>query len=86
MGYAYFDWNVSSGDATPGYQSASKIANNVLSQAQGANKICVLMHDGTGKQTTAQALPTIIEGLQKQGFSFAVLTPEVEGFKHGVNN
>lgn len=85
MGYAYFDWNVSSGDAAGGYQSPQKIAGNVLSQAN-ADKICVLMHDGYGKQTTADALPAIIEGLQKKGYSFDVLTPEVSGFKHGVNN
>lgn len=86
MGYAYFDWNVDSGDAEGGYQSASKIASNVLNRSKGMNKICVLMHDGADKQTTAQALPAIIEGLQKQGYSFEVLTTDVTGFKHGINN
>jgi len=86
MGYAYFDWNVSSGDAAGGVQSAATIANNVLRRAKGQDKICVLMHDGGGKRTTAQALPTIIEGLKKQGYSFAVLTPQVEGFKQKANN
>ncbi len=86
MGYAYFDWNVSSGDAAGGVQSASTIANNVISRARGQNKICVLMHDGYGKRTTSQALPAIIEGLQKQGYSFEVLTPQVEGFKQRPNN
>lgn len=86
MGYAYFDWNVDSGDADGGYQSASTIASNVLNRAKGLDRICVLMHDGYGKQTTADALPAIIEGLQKQGYSFEVLTTEVTGFKHGINN
>ena len=86
MGYAYFDWNVSSGDAAGGVQSAYTIANNVLTRAKGQNKICVLMHDGAGKRTTAQALPAIIEGLKKQGYSFAVLTPQVQGFKQKANN
>ncbi len=86
MGYAYFDWNVSSGDAEGGYQSASKIASNVLNRSKGMDKICVLMHDGYGKKTTAQALPAIIEGLQKRGYSFEVLTTDVTGFKHGINN
>ena len=86
MGYAYFDWNVSSGDAAGGVQSAATIKNNVLTRARGQNKICVLMHDGGGKKTTAQALPGIIEGLRQQGYSFAALTPEVEGFKQRANN
>lgn len=86
MGYAYFDWNISSGDASGGVQSASTIASNVIKGAKGKDRICVLMHDGYGKKTTAQALPAIITGLQKQGFSFEVLTTDVEGFKHKPNN
>lgn len=85
MGYAYFDWNISSGDAGGAYTAAA-IRNNVLNGAKGKNSICVLMHDGGGKNATAQALPGIIEGLQKQGFTFKVLTTDVKGFKHGVNN
>ncbi len=85
MGYAYFDWNVSSGDAG-GANTAAAIRNNVLNGAKGKSSICVLMHDGGGKNATAAALPGIIEGLQKQGFTFEVLTPEVKGFKHGINN
>lgn len=85
MGYAYFDWNVDSNDAG-GARTATAIKNNVLNGAKGKNTICVLMHDGAGKNATAQALPGIIEGLQKQGFTFKVLTTEVPGFKHRVNN
>lgn len=86
MGYAYFDWNVDSGDADGGRQSASRITSNVLTRAKGLDKICVLMHDGADKATTAAALPAIIEGLKKQGYSFEVLTTDVTGFKHGINN
>ncbi len=86
MGYAYFDWNVASGDAAGNNVSADKIVNNVLNGAKGKDKVCVLMHDGAGKATTAAALPRIIEGLTLQGFSFDVLTPQVSGFKHSTNN
>ncbi len=85
MGYAYFDWNVDSNDAG-GARTAAAIRNNVLNGAKGKSRICVLMHDGAGKNATAAALPGIIEGLKKQGFTFAVLTTDVTGFKHGVNN
>lgn len=85
MGYAYFDWNVSSEDAG-GARTATAIKNNVLNGAKGKNSICVLMHDAGDKKATAAALPGIIEGLQQQGFTFKVLTTDVKGFKHGVNN
>ncbi len=85
MGYAYFDWNVDSNDAG-GARTAAAIKNNVLNGAKGKSNICVLMHDGGGKNATAAALPGIIEGLQKQGFTFKVLNTDVKGFKHGVNN
>lgn len=86
MGYAYFDWNVASGDASGNNIPAATITRNVLNGAKGKSKICVLMHDGAGKATTAAALPDIIVGLKAQGFSFEVLTTGVSGFKHGVNN
>ena len=85
MGYTYFDWNVDSSDAS-GTLSASKIANNVLQGAKNKNSICVLMHDAAAKHTTVEALPAIIEGLAKQGFSFAALTKDSYGFHHQVNN
>lgn len=85
-GYSYFDWNVSSGDANASLVSYTKITNYVLSGAKGKNSICVLMHDASGKTTTVQALPGIIEGLTAQGYSFAALTPETFGYHHSVNN
>ncbi len=85
MGYTYFDWNVDSCDAG-GARTAAAIKNNVLNGAKGKSNICVLMHDGGGKNATAAALPGIIEGLKAQGFTFKVLTTDVKGFKHGINN
>ncbi len=85
MGYAYFDWNVSSEDAG-GARTAAAIRNNVLNGAKGKSSVCVLMHDAGDKRATAAALPGIIEGLKAQGFTFKVLTTDVQGFKHRVNN
>lgn len=85
-GYTYFDWNVSSEDASASKVSASKITSAVLQGARNKNSICVLMHDAAGKTTTVDALPAIIEGLIVQGFSFAPLTTESHGYHHGINN
>lgn len=85
-GYAYFDWNVDSGDASGNRVPASRITRNVLNQAKNKNSICVLMHDTAAKSTTVEALPKIIEGLKKQGYKFEVLTEETYGYHYKVNN
>ncbi len=85
-GYAYFDWNVSSGDASGDNVPASTLVNNVLNAAKGKNSLCVLMHDSAAKKTTAQALPEIMEGLSKMGFRFEALTPSCAGYHHPIAN
>lgn len=85
-GYAYFDWNVDSGDASGINVPASRIKNNVLKQAKNKNSICVLMHDTGAKGTTVKALPGILDGLKKQGYTFEVLTEETYGYHYKVNN
>lgn len=86
-GYSYFDWNISSGDADAVTPSYTYIRNNVLNNAKNKNSICVLMHDAAAKTTTVQALPEIIEGLTKMGFTFEALTPETYGYHHqNLNN
>lgn len=85
-GYYYYDWNVSSEDATANTVSSTKIVNSVLKGAEGKNSICVLMHDSAAKTTTADALPRIIEGLSERGFTFEALTADSPGFRHGITN
>jgi peptidoglycan/xylan/chitin deacetylase (PgdA/CDA1 family) len=57
----YFDWNVSSQDATSSYKSAQQIADNVLSNMNKFNNSVVLFHDASNKDSTVEALPIIIE-------------------------
>ncbi len=59
----YFDWNVSSGDASRAHKSANQIAANVLDNIDKYNNAVVLMHDAAGKGSTVDALPIIIEKL-----------------------
>ncbi len=86
LGYSYYDWNVSSGDAAGGSVPSARIVSNVLGGARGKKSICVLMHDTGAKGTTVQALPQIIEGLHAQGFRFAALDASVYGFHQRVIN
>lgn len=84
-GYYYFDWNVDSTDASGSNVSYTKIKNSVLSSSANKNSICVLMHDTDAKNSTVTALPKIIEGLKKQGYTqFKGLSKDSPGFRHGV--
>ncbi|HCH27983.1 MAG TPA: hypothetical protein DEW35_00595 [Ruminococcaceae bacterium] len=88
MGYTYFDWNVSSGDAERDGVPKDQIINNVLNSGPVARGegICVLMHDTNAKVTTAEALEGIITGLKARGYTFEALSPGNFGFHHNVNN
>lgn len=57
----YFDWNVSSGDASKESKDADQIARNVLDQINKYNNVVILFHDAAGKTTTVDALSEIIE-------------------------
>lgn len=85
-GYAYFDWNVDSGDAANNNVTADIIANNVLTQAANKNSICVLMHDLGNKKATVEALPQILKGLKAMGYRFEALDETVYGYHHAVTN
>lgn len=65
-GYEYFDWNVSSQDATNPTPSKATITYNVLSGVDKYDNCIVLMHDAADKYATVQALPAIIEGIMKK--------------------
>lgn len=60
----YFDWNVSSLDATGRKLSVEEIAGNVLNDIEKHSTAVVLMHDADDKTTTVEALPIILEALQ----------------------
>ncbi len=76
-GYIYFDWDVDCGD-TLGY-SSSKIASYTINQIKGRHSSVVLMHDI--KNTTVEAVRTIIKYGLDNGYEFAVIdesTPRVQ--------
>ena len=86
-GYSYFDWNISSGDAECPPPSYTYIRNKVLASAADKNSACILMHDSNDKATTVQALPEIIEGMMRMGYSIEPLKPDTYGYHHrNLNN
>ena len=83
-GYYYHDWNVDSTDAAGRNRKASLLLKNVKSGTGKKKVINVLMHDtGKSKMTTVEALPSIIEYLKKQGYSFEAITEDSTLIQHG---
>lgn len=75
--YVYYDWNVSSEDASSTMKEASVIARNVINGVGNKKQAVVLMHDAASKRSTVEALPLIIESLQAKGN--VVFLPITEG-------
>ncbi len=83
-GYIYHDWNVSSTDAAGSNRKASVLLSHIKSDSGNKKTINVLMHDtGKSKLTTVEALPSIIEYLREQGYSFEALTEDSVVIQHG---
>lgn len=82
-GMRYFDWNVSSGDATNSYISAEQIAKNVLDNVWKYDSVIVLMHDASNKDTTVEALPIIIEKiLESENTVLLPITEDTTPIQH----
>ncbi len=75
-GYTYYDWNCSGEDATKVKGSSAKeIVRAAINTSAGKkNDIIILLHDAATKDTTAKALPQIIEYFQEKGYVFRTLS------------
>ena len=62
--WIYYDWNISSQDATSPSPGKDRIKANVLAGIGEHDSSIILMHDATEKNATVQALPEIIQGIQ----------------------
>ncbi|MBR5662481.1 MAG: polysaccharide deacetylase family protein [Bacilli bacterium] len=74
-GYVYFDWNLSSGDASSGKVTSEKIINNVLNHVDNCAYNCVILfHDY--KSQTANAIEPIVKELVNRGYEFKTLSED----------
>lgn len=72
-GYVYFDWNLSSGDASKNKVPPSTIVSNVLNHVDScANNCVILFHDY--KSETAEAIDPILKELVSREYDFATLS------------
>ena len=65
-GYVYCEWNSITGDGNTVGPSVDQSIANVLDTTKNRNMLVILMHDYSN--TTLKALPSIIEGLENQGY------------------
>lgn len=76
-GYRFFEWNVAVGEGESRPESrlfvSPDIRKNILAQAKAKRIAVILLHDGPGHRDTALAVPGILEGLKKLGFTFETL-------------
>lgn len=83
MGYCFFDWNVSSGDAGEAKTSES-VFTNVTEGCKGKDAVVVLQHDI--KYFSVSAVEKIILWGLENGYVFRALDETSINAHHGVNN
>lgn len=82
-GFTYFDWNISSGDAS-GAGTADAVYSNVVDELRVGGSSVVLQHDV--KDFSVEAVEKIIQYGLAQGFVFARLDAGSPTAHHSVNN
>ncbi len=82
-GYQYYDWELSCGDGAVLTTEEIKAAG---CEPTDSENVIYLAHDTAAKDSTVEALPTIIEYYQSQGYSFEALDRSSLVFHHGISN
>lgn len=64
QGVQFYDWNISSGDASKVPLSVDTLVRNSMEGIEDNSTSIILFHDSADKRTTVDALPIIIERIQ----------------------
>lgn len=73
-GFLQYDWNASAQDAVSPALSKEQVLRNLERSLGESEQIVILMHDGTGSSSTAQALDEFIAQQKAAGMNFDVLS------------
>lgn len=84
-GIKYYDWNISTQDASNPALPAEEIVENALGDIEKYEEVMILMHDLGNKTTTVAALPTIIEALQAEGIPIMPIDESTMLIQHHTN-
>ena len=83
-GYKYFDWNVSSGDASSNIMSSDVYAQNIINGLGNGSYYIVLQHDTN--INSIRAVSTVIEYGLAHGYSFKALSFDSPTVHHRIAN
>ena len=84
-GYQYWDWNAETGDG--GTVTADEAYSKATAPiADGMTSVVILAHDMPAKQTTIDALPSIIEAYLANGYEFRVIDRDAYVSHHSIAN
>lgn len=72
QGYAWFDWNVMTGDAQYTFKSDQAMLDYTLSQVRDQDVIILLMHEA--KERTRRILPELVATFRENGYEFRALS------------
>ena len=72
QGYAWFDWNVMTGDAQYTFKSDREMLDYTLSQVRNQDVIILLMHEA--KERTRRILPELVATFRENGYAFRALS------------
>jgi peptidoglycan/xylan/chitin deacetylase (PgdA/CDA1 family) len=72
-GFQVHDWNSLNGDSEGDDPTADYLYNRFKETYRQQDRLIILMHDTDEKTTTLKALPSIIEHLLLEGYSFGTL-------------
>ncbi|WP_225445964.1 polysaccharide deacetylase family protein [Paenibacillus arenosi] len=76
-GYIVHDWHVDSGDSKRANVPKSEIMKSIRAGARLPHTV-VLMHDSAGHGETVKALPDIINFYRDKGYTFEIMTSDLE--------
>lgn len=83
QGVSYYDWNISSGDASRRQLTADELLKNATEGIGKYDTAVILMHDAVGKPSTVEALPAIIENvLALEDTVILPITEDTEPVQH----
>lgn len=84
---SYFDWNISSGDASSSYISPQDIIRNCTAKLRDYDEAIILLHDASNKNSTVEALPRLIEQIQEmEDTKLVPITDDTERIHHISND
>lgn len=86
QGMIYYDWNVVCGDATSQIYTADDLVQNVMTDVVKYKYSVVLMHDAAEKDSTVEALETILQKLEDMNAEILPITEDAQVVHHDLNS